>query len=42
MFLSGAAARTGEFKKKRYKKNIKIVYREWLLTTIKSICGVNN
>ena len=38
--MSGAAARTGEFKKKRCKKNIKIAYRGGLLTTIKSIHGV--
>ena len=36
-WLSRAAARTGELKKKRYKKNIKIAYRGLLLTTIKSI-----
>ena len=42
MFLSGAAARTSEFKKKRYKKNIKIAYRGGLLTTIKANHDVND
>ena len=40
MVLSGAAARTGEFKKKIYKKNIKIAYRGGVLTTIKSMHDV--